>query len=188
MTLPRLTQRDRQTIRYAAIGLSLYLVLFWGWRVASFLNQRRTDYRQLQRASADLKTKYELYDARAIRLKRLIESFQMDPAQLTNSTLLARATAAIQQAATQGGVQLGPLRESLNRGSERELGTIQLEVTGQVPAIMSFAHRLRTLGFPVIIDTLQLAAEPRGPGMIKLSLGLILLNYELWDLKEVPNA
>ena len=112
----------------------------------------------------------------------------MDPAQLTNSTLVARATAAIQQSATQGGLQLGPIRESLARGSERELSSIQLEVTGPVPAVMTFAHRLRTLGFPIIIDTLNLASEPRGPGLVKLSLGLILLNYPQWDLKEVPNA
>lgn len=188
MTLPALTPRDRKTIRYGAIGIAIYLVLYGGWRAFSFLGQRRAEYRQLLRESADIKIKYELYDARVIRLKRQMEAFQMDPAQLTNSTLVARATAAIQQSATQGGLQLGPIRESLARGSERELSSIQLEVTGPVPAVMTFAHRLRTLGFPIIIDTLNLASEPRGPGLVKLSLGLILLNYPQWDLKEVPNA
>ena len=188
MTFPALTKRDRQTIRYAAIGLSIYLALFGGWRAISFFGRRHAEYRQLLRESANLKLKFELYDARVIRLQRLMESFQMDPAQLTNTTLVARTTAAIQQSAAQGGLQLGPIRESLTRGSERELGTIQIEVTGQVTAVMTFAHRLRSLGFPIVIDTFHLASEPRGPGVVKLSLGLILLNYEQWDAKEVPSA
>lgn len=188
MTFPSITERDRKTIRYASIGLGIYITLFGGWQVMRFLGRRHAEYGQLLRESANLKNKFELYDARVIRLRRLMESFQMDPAQLTNTTLVARATAAIQQSAAQGGLQLGPIRESLSRASERELGTIQLEVTGQVPAIMSFAHRLRSLGFPVVIDTLNLSSDAKAPGQVKLSLSLILLNYEQWDAKEIPNA
>ena len=188
MTLPALTDRDRRTLRYASIGLGVYLALFGGWQAFRFLVQRRAEYRQLLREATGLRLKYELYDARVTRLRRLMESFRLDPAQLNKTTLVAQASAALQQSAAQGGLQLGPIRETLARGSERELGTIQLEASGQVPALMSFLHRLRSLGFPLVIDSLQLTSEPMRPGMIKLSLGLILLDYEQWDGKEVPNA
>ena len=183
-----LSDRDRRTLRYAGIGLGIYLTLFGGWLAFGFLGRRHAEYRQLRREAADLKDRYELYGARVTRLERLMESFQMDPARLTKATLVARATAALQQSATQGGLQLGPIRESLNRGSERELGTIQLDATGQVPALMTFLHRLRSLGFPLVIDTMQLSSDPTRPGMIKVSLGLIVLDYEKWDTKDIPDV
>ena len=188
MTFPALTARDRRTIRLAGMGLSAYLVVFGGWQLLSFLSQRHTEYRQLQRDAAALRLRFELYDSRAIRLQRLMESFQMDPARLNQTTLVAEIGTALQQSAAQGGIQLGPIRETLSRGNERELGTIRLEASGQVPALMAFLHRLRGLGFPLVIDSLQLSPEPNRPGMIKLSLGLILLNYERWDQKEGPNV
>lgn len=188
MPLPALTDRDRRTVRIAGIGLSLYLVLFGGWKVFGFLGQRHAAYRLLQSEAAELRNRHELYGARVTRLERLMESFQMDPARLAKTTLVAQAGAALQQSATQGGLQLGPIRETLNRGSERELGIIQMEATGQVPALMTFLHQLRSLGFPFVIDTLQFSPDPARPGMLKVSLGLILLDYEKWDKKELPDA
>ncbi len=188
MPLPTLTERDRRTVRNAAVGLGIYLVLFVGWQAFGFLGRRHTEYRQLQHEAVELKSRHELYGSRVTRLERLMETFQMDPARLAKPTLVARVGAALQQSALQGGIQLGPIRESLNRGSERELGTIQLEAMGQVPALMSFLHRLRGLGFPLVIDTLQISADPARPGMIKLNLGLILLDFEQWDKKELPDA
>ncbi len=188
MPLPALTERDRRTIRFAAIGLGLYLAVFGGWQTFGFLGRRHVEYRKLQHEAAQLRTQYELYGSRVTRLERLMETFQMDPARLAKNTLVAKAAAALQQSAASGGLQLGPIRESLNRGSERELGTFQLEAMGQVPALMAFLHRLRGLGFPLVIDTLQVSSDPARPGMIKVSLGLILLDYEQWDKKEVPDA
>ena len=174
MTFPTLTDRDRRTLRFAAVGIGLYLLIFFGWRAFGILGQKRTNYLQLRREAEGLRLRFELYDARAVRLKRLMESFQMDPAQLRPTTLVADATAALQQSAQHGGLQLGSIRETLARGSERELGTIRLEASGPVPALMTFLHRLRGLGYPLIIDSLQFAPEPTRPGNIKLSLGLIL--------------
>jgi len=76
----------------------------------------------------------------------------------------------------------------MSRGTERELGSIQLEAAGQVTSLTTFLHRLGTLGFPVILDTVQFSSDPMRPGMIKISIALILLDYEQWDAREVPNA
>jgi hypothetical protein len=188
MPLPTLTARDRRTLRLAGMGLGAYLLFFCGWTTVNFLGQRRTAYRQLQREAADQKTRLELYDSRVVRLHRLMDAAQMDPAQLSKPRLVARASAAIQQAAMQGGLQMGPIRETLSRGTERELGSIQLEAAGQVTSLTTFLHRLGTLGFPVILDTVQFSSDPMRPGMIKISIALILLDYEQWDAREVPNA
>lgn len=188
MTLPTLTARDRRTLRLGGTGLAAYILLFSGWKVLDFLGRERTAYQQLRREAASLRVKYELYESRVIRLHRMMDTAQMDPAQLTRPKLVARASAAIEQAAQQGGLQLGPIRESLSRGSERELGSIQMDALGQVTSLTTFLHRLGSLGFPLIIDTVQFSSDPMRPGMIKLTLSLILLDYEQWDTKEMPNA
>lgn len=188
MPLPTLTARDRRTLRLAGMGLGAYLLFFCGWTTVNFLGQRRTAYRQLQREAADEKTRLELYDSRVVRLHRLMDAAQMDPAQLSKPRLVARASAAIQQAAMQGGLQMGPIRETMSRGTERELGSIQLEAAGQVTSLTTFLHRLGTLGFPIILDTVQFSSDSMRPGMIKISIALILLDYEQWDAREVPNA
>lgn len=94
MPLPSLTPRDRRTLRLAGMGLGAYLLLFGGWTIVNFLGQRRTAYRQLQREASDQKTRLELYDSRVVRLHRLMDAAQMDPAQLSKPKLVARASAA----------------------------------------------------------------------------------------------
>jgi hypothetical protein len=188
MPFPKLTDKDRRTLRLAAIGLTLYLVAFFGLKGLLFLGQRRAEYVRVRQEAEALRQRFDLYHSRSVRLERLMESFRMDPAALSTNTLVADASAALQQTALQGGLQLGPIRETLSRGSERELGTIQLEAAGPVPQLMTFLHRLRSLGFPVVIDSLQFSPEPRRPGFIKINLGLILLNYHRWDEKEGSNA
>jgi len=69
------------------------------------------------------------------------------PAKLSKPTLVADASAAIQKAATSGGVQLGPIRESAARPSAKELAAMQLEGLGPIPALLSFLYRLETLGY-----------------------------------------
>ena len=188
MKFATLTARDRRTLRLAALGLGLYLALFGGWRLFQVAAQRRTEYRQLLREATALRQKFDLYDARVVRLRRLMESFQMDPAQLPRTTLVADASAALQRSAEQSGLQLGPIRETLNRSAEREVGAIRLEASGPVPALMTFLHRIRGLGFPLVMDSLQLNPEPMRPGTIRLSLNLILLNYEQWQEMEGPRG
>ena len=64
---------------------------------------------------------------------------------------------------------------------------MQLEGAGPVPAVTAFLHRLDTLGFPLIVDSVQLSPEPR-PGMLKLNLTIIILDFDQWKKEEVPNA
>lgn len=185
---PEITTRDRRTIRYAGMGLSAYLLLFGGWKTLQVLGQKRAAYLELRRQAAEQKARIDLYSSRVVRLHRLMDSAHLDPAQISKPKLVGRASAAIQQVAMQGGLLMGPIRETLARGSERELGGIQLEATGQVTALTTFLHRLGSLGFPIVLDTVQFSSDPMRPGMLKISISLILLDYDQWDTREVPHA
>jgi hypothetical protein len=101
---------------------------------------------------------------------------------------VADASAAIQKAATGGGIQVGPIRESAAQPSSKALGTIQFEGTGQVAAVMALLHNLPTLGYPLVMDTVQIAAEPTRPGQVKLTLTIIVLDFEQWKKAEVGHA
>ena len=186
--LPELTDRDRRTIRYAAMGLSAYLVLFGGWKALQILGAQRTTYLDLRRQADEQRARVDLYSSRVVRLHRLMDAAQLDPAQISKPKLVGRASTAIQQAATQGGLQMGAIRETLARGSDRELGAIQLEASGQVTSLTTFLHRLGSLGYPIILDTVEFTSDPMRPGMLKISVSLILLDYDQWDSREVPHA
>jgi hypothetical protein len=103
-------------------------------------------------------------------------------------SLVAEASAAIQKAASSGGIQLGPIRESPARTSSKELASMQLEGTGPIPAAMGLLHRLQSLGYPLIVDSVQITPDATKPGMVKLNLTIIILDFEQWKTEELPNA
>ena len=182
-----LTDRDKKTIRYAGVGIGIYLLLFGGFKVVKFFEKKRTDYRQLVAEAQNLKLEVKRYEDKIAVVKKLMENFQMNPAKLTNATVVAEASAAIQKAATSSGIQLGPVRESPSRPSSKELASITVEGTGPVQATMGLLNRLETCGYPLIIDAAQITADPMRPGQIKLNLTIVILDFEQWKA-EVPHA
>lgn len=183
-----LTPQEKRTIRLASIGIVCYLVLFFGLSGFNKLRARKADYDSLVSRAERMKNEIEPYQTKALIVAKLMDSFQMDPMHLSRTTLVTQASSAIQKAATSGGIQLGPLRESPNRSSGKELSTIQLEANGPLPAILNFVGRFESLGFPLVIDTLQINSDPQRPGMIKLSLTIQILDFDKWKSTEVPHA
>jgi hypothetical protein len=117
-----------------------------------------------------------------------MEAFNLDPATLSRTTVVAQASAAIQKAAASSGIAVGSVRESPARASSKELASIQLEATGPVPAVTSLLGRLQSVGYPLVVETVQINAEPTRPGQIKLNLTLVVLDFEQWKKGAVPNA
>jgi len=72
------------------------------------------------------------------------------------------------------GREPGPVRESPARPSSKELASMQIEGTGPVPAVMGMLSRLESVGYPLIIDSVQLTTDMR-PGQLKLSLTILIL-------------
>jgi hypothetical protein len=183
-----LTDREKRTVRIAAIGMAIYLVLFFGFRVWNYLDRGRHEYLQLVTDARGLRQQLLLYQDKALAAQKLMAGFHLDPARLTKATVVAKASAAIQKAATGSGIQLGPLRESPARPATRELAQMQLEAIGPLPALLALLHRLDSLGYPLVVDAIQIGSDSSRPGPIKLSLTILILDYEQWRKEALPNA
>ncbi len=141
--------------------------------------------REAQKIHLELVTQ----ESKVLKVVKLRKLFQMDATKLSKSTLVGQASAAIQTAAASSGLALGPIRESSGRSASKELSTMQLEMAGPAPAILAILQRLPTLGFPLFIDSVQISQDPSKPGLTKLNLTLVILDFEQWkNEEETPNA
>lgn len=183
-----MTNSEKRTVRLAATALGIYLALFLGWQGWKKLEAKRSAYEQLLAEAQKLKQELQPYENRVLLTQKLKDSFHLDPQKLSKTTLVAEASAALQKAATSGGVLVGPIRESPARASAKELATIQLEGIGPVPALMGFFHRLETLGYPLVIDLVQFTQDAAKPGPIKVHLTIVILNFEQWKNAGGPRA
>ena len=180
-----LTEREKRILRIAVAGIMIYLAMFYGGR---FFEKKRSEYQQLVTEARNLRRQVLPYENKVQVVKKMMDDFHMDPAKLHKVTVVAEASAALQNRAKTGGVQLGPIRESLTPGQGRGLATVQLEGSGQIPAVLAFLGGVNRIGFPVIVDSVQLTSNNRGPGQVKLNLTIIILDFEGWKGAEVPHA
>jgi hypothetical protein len=182
-----LTPHEKRTVRFGGAAIVIYLLLFGGYQVWKYSARVRADYQQLVSQADRLKQEVRLYDDRVLVVKKLMESLRLDPAKLSRTSVVAEASSAIQKAAMSGGVQVGPVRESPARPSSKELASVQLEGTGPVPAVMGLLSRLESVGFPLIIDSVQLTPDMR-PGQLKVSLTILILDFDQWAREGAPHA
>jgi hypothetical protein len=180
-----LTEREKKIVRFAVIGVVLYLALFYG---RQFFEKRRLEYQQLVTDAKNLRQQIAPYQNKVQVVKKLMDDFHLDPAKLQKAAVVADARAAIQNRAKSGGVALGPIRESLTRSAGKGLATVQLESSGPVPAVLAFLGSLDRIGFPVIVDSVQFTADNTRPGQVKMNLTLIILDFEQWKVAEAPHA
>ena len=175
-----LTKREQRTIRIGAAIVAVYLLASGGVEVGRYCERARVDYARLTREAQNLKQQVHKYESKTEAARKLMETFKMDPARLSRTTMVAEASAAIQKAAAAGGVAVGPMRESPARSANKELATVQMEATGAPPAVTALLGRLETLGFPLIIDNVQMTAEPMRPGAVKVNLTIVILDFDQW--------
>jgi hypothetical protein len=74
------------------------------------------------------------------------------------------------------------------RVTGRELSSIQIDGAGPLPAALNLVHTLQALGYPVVIESMQLVQEANKPGMLKVNLTLVILNFEQWQKGRGANA
>jgi hypothetical protein len=180
-----LNDREKLVIRFAAIGVVIYLILFVLWTPVS---KRREEYQGLVKEASALGDKARSYQDKVLVVKKLMDEFHMDPVKLSRSTVVGEASAAIQKAAAGSGIQVGPVKESFARAAAKELASVQFEGTGPLPAVMGLLNRLETLGYPLVIDQVQITQENSKPGQLKISLTIIVLDFNAPKTQEVPHA
>jgi hypothetical protein len=184
-----LTTQEKRTLRFGAIGITIYLCLFAGLQAWRSLAKRRGEYQKMVSEAQTLRREVQVYRDKVLALKKLMQESRLDPARLDRVTAVANASAAIQRAAAKGGVRLGPIRESSAHGSTKELASVQLEGVGSVAALLAFLHETERMGYPLIIDSVQFTSEPRMPGMVKATLTIVILDYDAWKKeKEAQHA
>lgn len=182
--MPPISERDKRTLRWGGIGLGCYLIFFFAAQGIGKLEKTRREYELLRLEAITLKNQFMPYEARILRLEKLRQTFKMEVSKLKRETLAADTSAAIQAAAMSGGIMIGPLRESPGRTAGKEIASMQLEAFGQPQAVLTFLHKLETLGFPVILESLQLGQDATKPGMVKINLTIQVLDFEQWKNDE----
>jgi len=141
-----------------------YLAVFCAYQVARFASRQRSEYRLLQADARAIKERAKLYEDRVSVIKKLMEGFQMDPMRLSRTTVVAQANAAIQRTAMVSGIAVGIVRESQGQAARKELAIIQLEAQGPAPGLLKFLHQMDSVGYPILIDSLQVGSDSASPG------------------------
>lgn len=176
--MPALTERDRKTLRYAGIGLAVYLVLFFGLKSARGLQESRNDYLRLVQEEELLRQQIQAYDTKELLIEKLKHESGLDRAGLSRDTIAGEAAAAIVTAAKAGGIKLGPIREGPGNRSANALAGMRLEATGQIRSVTALLDQIGRLGFPLVIRSVQLEPDPRQPGQITVNLEVEVLDFE----------
>jgi len=179
-----LTPRDKRTLRFGAIAVALYLTLFYGMSGLNRLEALRNDYDQRVAKAQSAVLERQRHENKILLLEKLKSGSFLNIEGLSRAAIVSQASEAIQKAAQGGGVKLGPIRESRGSSSSRELASMQLEATGPVTGVMTLLHRLDTLAFPLVIESLQIDPEKNKPGTVKIILHVVLLDYERWKTEE----
>jgi hypothetical protein len=183
-----LTDHEKRTVRIGALLVVGCIICIGGVKAWNFLSEKRLAYLKLVDQAKALKQQIQPYETKALISSNLMAGFHMDPAKLSRAAVVAEASAAIQKAATGGGIQLGPIRETSGRASGKELASMQLEGSGQVSAVMGLLHQFQSLGYPIIVDSVQITAEASRPGTVKFSLAIIILDFDQWKAEEASNG
>lgn len=183
-----LTPSEKRTVRLGAAALGLCLLVSAVFQGGKLLERHRSQYGALLSQAQELRREIKLYNDKASAAQKLVDTYKLDPMKLRKATEVAEASAAIQKAIASSGVGVGPVRESSARPANKELATVQVECTGPVPSVTGMLKRLETVGYPLIIQTVQLTPLPNPPGMMKVNLTIVILDFEQWKKEGSPNA
>ena len=185
-----LSPSEKRTIRIGAVVVGACLVFFCGQQVWKLFAGQNAEYKRLLAEADTLRGELKPYKGKTEDVKTLMERFHMDPNRLSRTSVVAEASAAILKTAASSGVQIGPTRETAARQSNKEIASIQLDCTGQISNLLGFLHRFESIGYPIIVDSVQLSSDPSKPGNLKMHVGLVILDFEQWKAEErtPPNA
>ncbi|MEI9863344.1 MAG: hypothetical protein WDN00_02055 [Limisphaerales bacterium] len=72
-----LTDREKRTVRFAGIGIAIYLALFGGLQIWKYFEKKRSDYQQLVLEAQNLRQQVQRYQDKVLVVKKLMDDFRM---------------------------------------------------------------------------------------------------------------
>jgi hypothetical protein len=183
-----LSDQEKRTIRLGVIVLAAGLCLAVGLWCYKRAEARRVAYQALLVEAGDVRSEIDRYTDKAALAKKLMDNFHLDPMTLARTSIVAQASAAIQQASRDAGVGVGAIRETPARDSSKEIASIQFEGMGQVPSIMALLYQLERAGAPLIVDSVRITSDSRRPSGVKVNVTIIVLDFDQWKAEGGPNA
>jgi hypothetical protein len=184
-----LSEREKRTVRFGAILVAGYLAVFYGSKGIRVLEEKRAEYRSRVLEAEDLKVSVLRETRKGVELRKLRESLRVRPEELRQETVVGDASAAIGKAAQAAGIQLGPTKETRATAARAtEIGSIGIEGQGSIASAIGFIHGLREIGFPIIVDSVQLKTSPGGVGQVAISMNILVLDYAAWKPTEKSRA
>ena len=175
-----MSERDKKLIRFTSIGLGIYLVIFFGFELLAKAEEARRSYKALVSEARNFNDMLKPYETRILLLEKLRKDLNVEPGGLDSETLVADVSAAIQEAAGQCGLGLGPLQESPSRATGATLTTMRLSGEGQIESIIKFVHAAPRLGFPILIETLNVSGDESSGAQRRFDMELRVLDYKNW--------
>jgi hypothetical protein len=152
--------------------------------VINKLRARQTDNNNMVQQSEELRIDLMKYETDMLKLAKLKKSFQFDPLMGGQETLVSEVSATIQKSAQMNGVKLSMVNETGARPSAAIRASMRLEGEGPMQGVIKFLDGLDRLGFPITIDSVQLNANPRKPGGLRINLEALILDFNAFKLEE----
>jgi len=184
-----ISERDKRTLRFGGIAIVAYLFLFYGVMGFKKLETRRAGYLELKRNAQGIRQMMDPYETKLLLIEKLRGTSGVDPSKLTRETVVALASADIQKVALSSRLKVASIREAAGNSTGRELAAMRMEAAGPVNSVMGLLHQLKTIGYPLVIDSMELGIDKRKPGNLKISLQLVILDFEKWkNERKQPRA
>jgi hypothetical protein len=179
----QLSDRERRTIRIAAIGIGAYLVIFAVVKTVGWLEGQRASRVALKRELAAVRLEGLKERRKQVRLEVLRRRWGLDLPRTAEPTVVGDARVAIEKAARACGTGLRIAAESPGRRRAHELAVFQVSGGGNDSGFVKLIHRMCHLGYPVAIDNVEVKAG-RQPGTVTFSFSIALVDYATWSAGE----
>ncbi len=183
-----ISEKDKRTIRWASIGIIIYLLVFYGGLGIKKLKTRSADYQELSKKAAQLKVDLQNYETEMIRLQKLKRSFNFNPSSEFEETLVSEVSAAIQESAKRNRIKLKFINESGARPSSAIRASMRMEGEGAMTSVIRFLDGMGRLGFPLFVESVQIEGGGRRPGQLQFNLEALILDYNAFKASEDDNA
>lgn len=168
-----MNDREKRLVIITAIGLSVYLILFFGKDFIGGLEKNRIDYLKMEKSVKEGVVKLRPYSDRSLLLEKLRQKMNLEVRNQDPEKLVALTSLAIQQTAKTSGINIGPLRESRGTG----ISSLKFEANGKYESMVKFMRGIATSGYPVIIDSMQMNMDPSKKGTVKLNLSIGIIDF-----------